>query len=95
MKKYLAIILFVFSASWSSPVFADNLDLQGEMLNNEAVMQLILGLQNDPEFQKILQNPAIMQAIKANDLAALTSNPDFMKLLNNPSVGKIKNELDK
>ncbi len=107
MTMRLGIFLFIFAAFWSNPLLADDFDtfnnqsasggsssLKGAMLNNEAIMQLIFALQNDPDFQKILQDPAIMRAIKTNDLDALTSNPDFMKLLNNPAIGKIKNELN-
>jgi len=69
--------------------------LQKSMMNNEAIMQLILTLQTNPDFQKVLQDQAIMQAVNAGDIAALLSNPAFQKLLNNPAIGRIKDELGK
>jgi len=64
--------------------------LQEKMMSNEEVMTLIRSLQNDPEFQKALQDPEIMKAVSAGDVAALTANPAFMKLLNNATVKEIQ-----
>ena len=72
----------------------DMKSLQEKMLNNTEIMSLILTLQNDPEFKKILEDPEIMKAVNAGDVAALQANPQFMKLLNNTTVkeigGKVK-----
>ncbi|HUI46121.1 MAG TPA: hypothetical protein VL122_09105 [Nitrospirota bacterium] len=68
--------------------------LQEKMLNDTEIMSLILTLQNDPEFKKILEDPEIMKAVNAGDVAALQANPRFMKLLNNTTIkeigGKVK-----
>jgi len=61
-------------------------ELQKQMLQDEGVMALILALQNDPEMQALLNDPAILADIQAGDIRALTGNPDFMKLLNNARV---------
>lgn len=63
------------------------------MLNDKAVMDLIHSLQNDPEFQKILNDPDIMAAVSRGDLTDLTKNPKFMQLLNHPKVLEIKEKL--
>jgi hypothetical protein len=68
--------------------------LQTEMQNNEQVMESIRSLQNDPVFQEAIKNPAIMNAIQANDIEALSSNPEFMKLLDHPMVKEIEYDMD-
>lgn len=67
--------------------------LQDRMTSDTEVMDMIRGLQNDPEFQKILEDPAVMQAVQAGDVASLMSNPRFMKLLQNPAVQEIKKKV--
>lgn len=64
--------------------------LQGKMMSNTEIMTLIQSLQNDPEFKKVLEDPEIMKAVKAGDVASLTSNPKFLKLLDNPTVQEIQ-----
>jgi len=68
--------------------------LQGKMLGNTEIMSLILTLQNDPEFKKILEDPEIMKAVNAGDIAALQANPRFMKLLNNATVKEIGGKIN-
>lgn len=67
--------------------------LQDAMLGQADIMNMIQGLQNDPEFQKILKDPEIMKAIQAGDITALMANPRFMKLLNNQVVREINKKL--
>jgi hypothetical protein len=67
--------------------------LQDRMTGDAEVMDTIRGLQNDPEFQKILEDPAVMEAVQAGDVASLMSNPRFMKLLQNPTVQAIKKKV--
>ncbi len=63
--------------------------LQEKMLSDREIMSLIQTLQNDPEFKKALEDPEIMKAVNAGDVAALLTNPRFMKLLNNITVKEI------
>ncbi len=63
--------------------------LQEKMLSDKKIMSLIQTLQNDPEFKKALENPEIMKAVNAGDVAALLANPRFMMLLNNITVKEI------
>jgi hypothetical protein len=63
--------------------------LQKKMLGDKEIMNLIESLRNDPEFQKILEDPALLKAVESGDIAALQANPDFMKLLNNATVKEI------
>lgn len=64
--------------------------LQEKMLSDEEIMSLIQSLQDDPDFQKVLEDPEIMKAVNAGDIPALIANPQFMKLLNNATVEKIR-----
>jgi len=68
---------------------ADTRGLQDKMMSDKEVMSLIQSLQSDPEFQKVLEDPEIMKAVQAGDVAALMANPQFMKLLNNSTVKEI------
>jgi hypothetical protein len=63
--------------------------LQEKMMSDGEVMNTIQTLQNDPEFQKILEDPEIMKAVQAGDINALMANPRFMELLNKPAVQEI------
>jgi hypothetical protein len=69
--------------------------LQQKMLSDDAVADLLTQLQNDPQVQKVLNDPALMQAIQAGDLNTLLSSPDFMKLLENAGVRDIAKALEK
>jgi len=68
-------------------------ELQGRMLQDEEVMALIGALQNDPEIQALLSDPATLAEIQTGDIRALTGNPDFMKLLNNSKVRAIEQKM--
>jgi hypothetical protein len=71
------------------------LAIQEKMMGNEEIIAMILSLQNDPEFQLILQDPEIMGAVRSGDINALLSNQNFLKLLENPTIqdiGKIIEE---
>ena len=72
---------------------ADVQELQNQMMNNEKVMALIYLLQQDPDFQKALNDPEIMDAISRGDIQKLSTNPKFIKLLNHPRVKEINSEL--
>jgi len=67
--------------------------LQEKMLGDQEVMGLVQSLQNDPEFQKILEDPEVMKAVNAGDTAALTANPKFMKLMNHSTVQDIQKKV--
>jgi hypothetical protein len=67
--------------------------LRNEMLSDAEIMNAIRTLQNDPDVQKILQDPEIMEAIQKGDIGALMKNPEFMKLLEKQSIRDINNRL--
>lgn len=67
--------------------------VQGKIMGDKEIMGLILSLQGDPDFQKILADPEVMRAVSAGDITALTANPKFMQLLNNPTVQRIQQKV--
>ena len=68
--------------------------IQQKMIADESIIQLILALQNDPDFQDILQDESIMKAISSGDFNALIANPKIVKLMNNSSVQEIKRKVE-
>jgi hypothetical protein len=68
--------------------------IQQKMIADESIVQLILALQNDPDFQDILQDESIMKAISSGDFNALMTNPKIVKLMNNSSVQEIKRKVE-
>ena len=69
--------------------------LQNVMATDKEILKMILSLQNDPDFQKVLSDPAVMNAVTSGDISALTSNPKFMKLLNKSTVKDITGKVGK
>jgi hypothetical protein len=67
--------------------------LRNEMLSDAEIMNAIRSLQNDPDVQKVLQDPEIMKAIRIGDIGTLMRNPKFMKLLDKQSIRDINNKL--
>lgn len=64
-------------------------DLRSRVLMNPEAMGMIMGLQNDPDMQEVLQDQDAMDAVQAGDLERLISNPKFMRLLQNPRIQEI------
>ncbi len=67
--------------------------LQDRMMNDKEIMSKIESLQNDPEFMKILEDPAVMKAVTSGDTAALMANPQFLKLMNNSTIRDIQQKV--
>lgn len=77
------------------PVAAQNItsnetiSLQHRMMSDQEIMGMIQSLQDDPAFKKLLEDPEMLKAVSAGDVAALAANSNFMKLLDNPTVKEI------
>ncbi len=50
---------------------------------------LIAALQNDPEMQAVLQDPAAMNAVLTMDMEFIENDPRFKKLRNNPRMREV------
>ena len=64
-------------------------DIRQHLLTSPETLNMILGLQNDPDVQAVLQDGELMKAIQASDLERLISSPKFMKLVENPKIQEI------
>lgn len=64
-----------------SEVRGQGMTLQEGMPDDTEILSLMHALQNDPDLQKLLQDPAVVKAVQEGDITALMSNPDFAKLL--------------
>ncbi len=80
-------------AALSTAPDVDVSSLKQRMESDQEVMDLIRGLKDDPEFRDVLQDPEIMKAVQAGDLATLMSNEKFLKLLNNRKTLEIKKKV--
>ncbi len=69
--------------------------LQQQMMSDQEIMNMIQSLQNDPDFQQVLQDPEIMKAVSGGDMATLMANPKFMRILDNKTVRDIGTKLQK
>jgi hypothetical protein len=63
--------------------------LQQGLMNDPQTLQMINGLMSDPQFQAILQDPAVLDAVNRGDMSALSRNPAILKLMNHPTVQAI------
>jgi len=69
--------------------------LEEKMRSDKEVMGMIESLKDDPQFKTILEDPELMQAVQANDFAALMTNPKFLQLMQNPTVRDIQKKVDR
>ena len=68
--------------------------LQQRMLNDPEIMEMIMSLVSNPNFQQALKNPELMQAINTWDIEKLMINPEFKKLLNDPITRSIQQKIE-
>ena len=77
-----------------NPVSGQIQDMQHMMTGDADIMSMILSLQDDPDLQRILEDPALMDAVRSGDIKTLEANPQFRRLLRNPTIrditGKVK-----
>ncbi len=67
--------------------------LQRRIVGDEALMTSVTALLDDPQFQAILKDPEIMDALRVGDVDALERNPRFQGLIDNPRVREITKHL--
>ncbi len=63
--------------------------MKERIMQDQTSMDLIRSLQNDPDMQALLNDPAIVRAVQAGDYGALLNNPALLKLLEKPQVKAI------
>ena len=70
-------------------------ELQTKMRNDSQIMDLILALQNDPDFMGLLNDPVFVQAITTRNVDVIANDSRFTKLLSNPLVKEIMQHVEK
>ena len=63
--------------------------LQTRLAQDPVAMQSIMSLQNDPQIQAILSDPAIMKAIQEGDFMGLLGNPKIQALESNEGLKQL------
>jgi hypothetical protein len=60
--------------------------MQQYILENPDIMKRILSLPNNPDAQRVLDDPQLMKALYFDDFETLFASPVFIKLLRNPTA---------
>jgi hypothetical protein len=69
-------------------------ELQRAMMQDERTMELIRALQDDPQIQELLQDPAVMRAILGGDTATLMGNEELRAVMSNRTVRDIQRRME-
>ncbi len=67
--------------------------LRDKITEEKEVMDLITALQNDPEMQAILNDPAAMNAVIFMDMNFIENDPRMKNLHNNPRMRELLKRL--
>jgi len=67
--------------------------LQQQMVGQPDLMEAVTELESDPDFQKVLDDPDIIDALQAGNYGALLTNPKVSGLTSNPKVQELTNKL--
>lgn len=81
------------SPSTPSDHHAEIQSLKALMMSKPELMEKIATLQNQPDVQKILSDPNLVNLINAEDVSTLMASPQFMQLLENPTIKEITQEI--
>jgi hypothetical protein len=68
-------------------------DVSKKIMADEEIMEMIMELQDDPDFKAVLNDPEMMNAINTGNIEVLLSNPEFVKLMNKAEVEAINRKL--
>jgi len=77
----------------NSAIIEQTADLSKTLMADEKIMEMIMGLQNNPDFKAVLNDPEMMNAINTGNIEVILSNPKFQKLMNNSEVKSISHQL--
>ena len=64
-----------------------------KMMNNPDVLKIAGELTTDPQFQEIMKDPQIVNAVSSGDMQTLMSNQKFMSVINHPKIEEIREKL--
>ena len=63
--------------------------IQKKILEDPAMLAIVLSLQNDPDMRKIINDPEVAATIQTGDLSLLVNDPRFVKLLGKPQFKEL------
>ena len=69
--------------------------MQNMMMSDNQMMGLIVGLQNDPDLAKILNNPQLMLYMSTGNIEELQKSPELEKLMSKPEVQQLMQMMQK
>jgi hypothetical protein len=75
--------------SKEAPNQEDVAAMKQSVLSNPGLLGMVFSLRNDPDMQRILQDPEIMGMVMSGDVESLQDNPKFMELMENPKIQAI------
>lgn len=70
-------------------------EITQSILKDPSMMEKVLSLTKDPAFQGVLNDPALMDAIRRGDLDLLATQPAIKQLTDHPVVQEIKEKQNK
>ncbi len=72
-----------------APTEQDVDDMKRSLMTNPGLLGSVFSLRNDPDMQKILQDPEIMDKVMSGDVESLQNDPKFLELMENPKIQAI------
>lgn len=79
-----------------SPARNDQINaIQQSMMNDKATRDKVLSLQDDPQVQKLLQDPQVLDALRSGDQSRLIGDPRIIDLLKNPAIQNVIKSMSK
>ncbi|MFA5005462.1 MAG: hypothetical protein WC561_05020 [Candidatus Omnitrophota bacterium] len=67
--------------------------MQSKIAQDPESMKTVAGMLSDPQFNELLKDPAIVEAVKAQDIKTLMQNEKFMGLTDNQNILKLRDQL--
>ncbi len=67
--------------------------VQAMIMNDPQMLAAIRSLQNDPQFQAVLSDPQLLQAIQSGNMSALLESPEFRVLMEHRTVQDLSRQL--
>ena len=77
----------------SDEVKAKMAGYQNTIMNDPETVKTMTELAQDPQFQALLNDPQVMDAVKSGNVQALMANPKVMNLMNNSKVKEIESKV--
>lgn len=77
----------------TSDYSAEIASIQKQLIGDQGLMEQVTALQQDPEVQQILADPALTRMILSGDLEHLRADPRFQRLMDNPAIQSLMGQL--